>query len=80
MTDLPYPFTKTQDEPYYQVALGNGEYVWVILAGDYRALEQAAEKYQQIAIDLYSDLHPHLTRADCYTEVTRWHLDGRDAK
>jgi len=40
-TDLPYPFSRDDEPPYYLVALGNGEYVRVVLAGDYVAtLEQ----------------------------------------
>jgi hypothetical protein len=37
-TDLPYPFSRDDEAPYYLVALGNGEYVRVVLAGDYTAV------------------------------------------
>jgi len=49
MSDLPYPFSKAE-KPYYQVALGTGEYVWVVLAGDYRAAVDELELYK----DLYA--------------------------
>jgi hypothetical protein len=51
LSDLPYPFTRADDYPYYQVALGNGEYVWVVLAGDYRALQAELDTYK----DLYAE-------------------------
>lgn len=41
---LPYPFARSDEYPYYTVALGNGEYVRVVLAGDYDALWKAYEK------------------------------------
>jgi hypothetical protein len=78
MSDLPYPFSATDEAPFYTVALGNGEYVWVTLAGDYRFVENMAIKYQQIAVDLYCDLHPHLGRGDCEREVKRWYRDLTD--
>jgi hypothetical protein len=40
MSDLPYPFSRGDEAPFYHVALGNGEYVQVVLAGDYRAVLQ----------------------------------------
>lgn len=75
MSDLPYPFSRADEAPYYQVALGNGEYVWVVLAGDYRAVKTAAIKYARTTIDLYADLHPNLTRRQCAQEVRRWVKD-----
>jgi hypothetical protein len=50
MSNLPYPFSKAHQQPYYQVALGTGEYVWVVLAGDYRAAVDELERYK----DLYA--------------------------
>ena len=78
MNDLPYPFSATDEAPFYTVALGNGEYVWVTLAGDYSYWHDAAAKWRQIAVDLYCDLHPHLIRSDCEREVLRWHRDLPD--
>ena len=46
--NLPYPFSKAE-APYYQVALGTGEYVWVVLAGDYRAALDEIERYKEYA-------------------------------
>jgi hypothetical protein len=37
MSDLPYPFSATDEAPFYTVALGNGEFIRVVLAGDYIA-------------------------------------------
>ena len=71
MSDLPYPFCATDEAPFYTVALGNGEYVWVVLAGDYRRAEAFAKRRFQIAVDLYADLHPHQTRRQCMAEVMR---------
>lgn len=51
MGDLPYPFSRTNEAPFYTVALGNGEYVWVVLAGDYRALQAELDTYK----DLYAE-------------------------
>ena len=48
MSDLPYPFSKAE-APYYQVALGTGKYVWVVLAGDYRAALDEIERYKEYA-------------------------------
>ena len=78
MSDLPYPFAKTDEPPFYTVATGGGEYVWVVLAGDYRWEANAAAKWRQIAVDVYCDLHPHLSRSDCEREVLRWHRDLPD--
>jgi len=75
MSNLPYPFCPTDEAPFDTVALGNGEYVWVVLAGVYRGYALAGEKYAKIAIDLYCDLHPHLTRGECAEEVGRWAKD-----
>ena len=49
MSDLPYPFSPAEP-PYDHVALGTGEYVWVVLAGDYRAAVDELERYK----DLYA--------------------------
>jgi len=49
LSDLPYPFSPAKP-PYYQVALGAGEYVWVVLAGEYRAAVDELELYK----DLYA--------------------------
>jgi hypothetical protein len=73
MSDLAYPFSKCDEPPYYQVAMGTGEYVWVVLAGDYRYLEAAAKKWREIAISLHADLHPNQTREEAAGEVMRWH-------
>jgi hypothetical protein len=78
VSNLPYPFCPTDEAPFYTVALGSGEYVWVTLAGDYRGQAIAAAKWRQIAVDLYCDLHPHLSRSDCEREVLRWHRDLPD--
>jgi hypothetical protein len=45
---LPYPFARSDEYPYYTVALGNGEYVRVVLAGDYDALKTDNETRQTI--------------------------------
>jgi hypothetical protein len=78
MGDLPYPFSATDEAPFYTVALGNGEYVWVTLAGNYRDMRRIANLWRKIAVDLYCDLHPHRTRAECEAEVHRWQRDLPD--
>jgi hypothetical protein len=72
MSDLPYPFAKTDEPPFYTVATGGGEYVWVVLAGDYRYERKTSLLFAEIATQLYADLHPHQTRAECEAEVDRW--------
>jgi hypothetical protein len=72
MSDLPYPFSATDEAPFYTVALGTGEYIWVTLAGNYRDVRRTANLWRKIAVDLYCDLHPHLSRSDCEREVLRW--------
>jgi hypothetical protein len=47
VSDLPYPFSPAEP-PYYQVALGTGEYVWVVLAGEYRAALYLIERYKDL--------------------------------
>ncbi len=47
---LPYPFARSDEHPYYTVALGNGEYVRVVLAGNYDATVAELERYK----DLYA--------------------------
>jgi hypothetical protein len=80
MSDLSYPFSKCDEPPYYQVAMGTGEYVWVVLAGDYRWQANAKAKWRQIAVDLYCDLHSHMSRSECEREVLRWYRDLPDGK
>jgi hypothetical protein len=50
MSDLPYPFSKAHQKPFYHVALGTGEYISVVLAGDYLAALDELELYK----DLYA--------------------------
>lgn len=73
MSDLPYPFSKCDEPPFYTVATGGGEYVWVALAGDHREAIRDSEILFNIACELYADLHPHQARADCEREMMRWY-------
>jgi hypothetical protein len=72
-TGLPYPFSETDTPPYHQVALGSGEYIWVVLAGDFNVERKAVLLWAEIATQLYADLHPHQTRQECEAEVDRWY-------
>jgi len=73
MSDLPYPFCRTDEAPFYTVATGNGEYVWVVLAGDYRQLQADQDLLYAMACDLYADLNPQRTRSECESDVLKWY-------
>ena len=57
MSDLPYPFSRDKGR-YYLVALGNGEYIRVVLAGDFTHERRRAEAWQKVARHLLEDRNP----------------------
>jgi len=74
---LGYPFAHDDEDPFYLVALGNGEYVRVVLAGFYLETWASMAKYQQIAVELYAQLRPLTPIGQCEREVIAWHDDLR---
>jgi hypothetical protein len=47
MSRLPWPFSHDEG-PYHYVALGNGEYIRVVFAGDYQALEAKLVDFEEM--------------------------------
>ena len=73
MSNIPYPFQHDRG-PYYHVALGDGEYIRVVLAGDYRIERNAVARWMEIALRLYQQNSPHDHVEDCRADLDELYL------
>ena len=55
---LPWPFVAVDEDPYVGVEIAPNEIVYVVLAGTYRELQQAAEE-QVAAANEFLDVWGH---------------------
>lgn len=75
MSDLPYPFSRDNGR-YYLVALGNGEYIRVVLAGDFTHERRRAEAWQTVARQLLQQLNPQHRLEDIVVEADALFIDA----
>jgi len=71
MSNIPYPFRHDRG-PYYHVALGDGEYIRVVLAGDYRIERKALNRWIEIARREHRAWCQHKSEEEC-----REYLDNK---
>lgn len=68
MSDLPYPFSPAEGR-FYHVALGNGEYVRVALAGDYDIELRRRKAWHLACLHALREAHPDIRAEDIQTEA-----------
>ena len=73
MSNIPYPFQHDRG-PYYHVALGDGEYIRVVLAGDYRIERNALHRWIAIAMQQHQAFCDHIDEDDCHRELDEMSL------
>jgi len=73
MTNIPYPFQHDRG-PYYHVALGDGEYIRVVLAGDYRIERKALNRWIEIALRQHQQNCGHAHVEECRAELDELYL------
>lgn len=78
MADLPYPFSKGIGPKHHYVALGNGEYVSVVLAGDYAEEIERSCAWGLVAMRLMAQLYPDVPWADRRAECDRLFIKALD--
>ena len=68
MADLPYPFSPAEGR-FYHVALGNGEYVRVALAGDYDIELRRRKAWHLACLNALWHAYPDFRAEDIQTEA-----------
>ncbi len=73
MSHIPYPFQHDRG-PYYHVAVGDGEYIRVVLAGDYRIERNALARWIEIALRQHQKSCGHIFEDECRAELDELYL------